>query len=414
MFERFTEQARRVLVLATREARNAGHPSVDSGDLLVALAEEVAGVASRALTEAGAEHEKVMAANRDLPIRPVAALDEALACDGKTALQAVAEQAAAWYRSEVGTAHLLLGILDQDGCRAVDLLAALSIDRRALVATVVRMDDDGARDGAAGRSDGRTAPSRVLSTLLVEWEPALDESALAPPAPPRPRVDAADDAADLARQWALADWLVRVVTPTWLDAAGVADQAAALRSVEPLGDRATAEAAGAALDAAASELAEQVPAAVPPALRPAVAEELARCRSAGGERAASAAVAADLADGVTDAAAEGVSRAMGDLVMRRAEESSLGLWARAFSNARKEVDGSARGSAGRRPSAPRTSGGQGSRRDAMRAVRMAAGPAALPLTILEAGVRSARERRARDRLDQAAARAAVVACCRQL
>src|SRR3954454_16007136 len=194
MFERFTEQARRVLVLATREARSAGHPSVDSGDLLVALAEEVAGVASRALTEAGAEHEKLMAANRNLPIRPVAALDEAMADDAKTALQAAAEQAVASYRSEVETAHLLLGILDQDGCRAVDLLAALSIDRRALVATVIRMDDDGARDGAAGRPDGRLAPSRVLSTLLAEWEPALDDSALARLAPLRPRVDAADDA----------------------------------------------------------------------------------------------------------------------------------------------------------------------------------------------------------------------------
>src|SRR3954471_20331590 len=98
MFERFTEQARRVLVLATREARNAGHPSVDSGDLLVALAEELAGVARRALIEAGPERENRGAANRDLPIRPVAALDEAMADDAKTALQAAAEQAVASYR----------------------------------------------------------------------------------------------------------------------------------------------------------------------------------------------------------------------------------------------------------------------------------------------------------------------------
>ena len=50
----------------------------------------------------------------------------------------------------------------------------------------------------------------------------------------------------------------------------------------------------------------------------------------------------------------------------------------------------------------------------MRAARMAPGPVAIPLSLLEAGMRSARARRAKDRIDSRATRAALVACCRQL
>ena len=50
----------------------------------------------------------------------------------------------------------------------------------------------------------------------------------------------------------------------------------------------------------------------------------------------------------------------------------------------------------------------------MRAMRMATGPVAIPLSLLEAGIRSARARRAKERIDSRATRAALVACCRQL
>jgi hypothetical protein len=409
MFERFTEQARRVLVLATREARAAGHPNVDSGDLLVALAEESEGVASHALAEAGAALDDVATANRELPTRTVVAVDEAMAEDAKTALQVAAEQAVSLDRAEVDTGHLLLGLLDQDGCRALDLLAALSVDRDQLADAVVRIGREGGRDGAPARTIGHPTRSRVLSTLLDQWEPALEGPATERVALLRTRVEATDDLSDLRRQWALADWLVRLATPAWLDAAGLGKDAAALRAVGSLDGRASAESAGAVLDAVAAELAERVPAAIPSPVRPAVAAELDGCRAAGGERAAGAAVTDGLDDNVTDAATDGVRRAVADLVMRQAHDPALGPWGRAFSNARKEAEAST----GRRSGTARPSG-QGARRVAMRAVRMAAGPAALPLTILEAGVRSARERRARDRLDQAAARAALVACCRQV
>ena len=120
------------------------------------------------------------------------------------------------------------------------------------------------------------------------------------------------------------------------------------------------------------------------------------------------------AGAITAAAAEGVTRAMGELVLRRRDDAGARLWGRSFTTARKAAEGEGRLGAGRRPSSQRSVGSKGARTIAMRAVRMAAGPAALPLTLLEAGVRSARARRARERLDSRATRAAVAACCRQL
>jgi prophage maintenance system killer protein len=53
MFERFTDRARRSLVLATQEAESLGHNFIGTEHLLLGLMAEGTGVASRALTELG-------------------------------------------------------------------------------------------------------------------------------------------------------------------------------------------------------------------------------------------------------------------------------------------------------------------------------------------------------------------------
>src|SRR5436309_37060 len=104
MFERFTEQARRVLVLAARETRLAGRES---------------------LAQAGVGAHTLGQVNRAVgaPHQPAAPDDDAMAADAKAALQAAAEHAIADGHAEVGTAHILLGVLDQQGSRALSVLA---------------------------------------------------------------------------------------------------------------------------------------------------------------------------------------------------------------------------------------------------------------------------------------------------
>ena len=53
MFERFTDRARRVVVLAQQEARDLGHNYIGTEHILLALIDEGQGVAAKALTALG-------------------------------------------------------------------------------------------------------------------------------------------------------------------------------------------------------------------------------------------------------------------------------------------------------------------------------------------------------------------------
>ena len=56
-------------------------------------------------------------------------------------------------------------------------------------------------------------------------------------------IGTAGDGQDEARGYLAADWAIRVVTPRWLDAAGLTVPAAELRALQPIVDAQTAEAA---------------------------------------------------------------------------------------------------------------------------------------------------------------------------
>jgi ATP-dependent Clp protease ATP-binding subunit ClpA len=65
MFERFTEEARRVVVLAQEEARDAGDPCIDGAHLLLGIA-TVQGPGSRVLRAVGVDVARVRAAIHDV------------------------------------------------------------------------------------------------------------------------------------------------------------------------------------------------------------------------------------------------------------------------------------------------------------------------------------------------------------
>ena len=61
MFERFTERARQVVVLAQDEARSLRHNYIGTEHLLLGLLREEEGLAARVLSELGVELEAVRA-----------------------------------------------------------------------------------------------------------------------------------------------------------------------------------------------------------------------------------------------------------------------------------------------------------------------------------------------------------------
>ena len=176
MFERFHQDARRVLVRARHEAALAGHGQIGCEHLLLGLLAEP-GPAAIAMAEAGLE----LAAVRDrLPrrgrsepdpldadalasvgidldqVRRAAdaafgpgALDRAkraarkpgrmrLTADAKKALELALRAAVSLRHREITGGHLLIGIIDQGDNGATSLLTASHADTAALRADVLR------------------------------------------------------------------------------------------------------------------------------------------------------------------------------------------------------------------------------------------------------------------------------------
>jgi ATP-dependent Clp protease ATP-binding subunit ClpC len=127
MFERFTDHARQVVVLAQEEARALGHPAIGSEHILLGLLREEEGLASRVLGSLGVEIEAMrervaqLAGRGDhettgqIPFTPGAT----------KVLELSLREALALGHNYIGTEHILLGIArEKDGMAARVLLDA--------------------------------------------------------------------------------------------------------------------------------------------------------------------------------------------------------------------------------------------------------------------------------------------------
>jgi len=178
MFERFTDRARRVVVLAQEEARMLNHDHVGTEHILLALIREGGGVAARALQSLGiteeAARQKVEEVvgrgqpgpqQENLPFTPRA----------KKTLQLSLREAIALGHAYIGTEHILLGLVRVEEGVAMQVLSDLALDPivvRQKVIQLVRARQ--ARDEpGTGRATGR-GKRKLVSELRgrldsLEW-----------------------------------------------------------------------------------------------------------------------------------------------------------------------------------------------------------------------------------------------------
>ena len=130
MFERFTERARRVVVLAQEEARMLDHNYVGTEHILLGLLHEGEGVAARALESLGisldAMREAVegiigrgqQAPSRHIPFTPRA----------KKMLELSLREALQLGHDYIGTEHILLGLIREGDGVAAQVLTNAGVD----------------------------------------------------------------------------------------------------------------------------------------------------------------------------------------------------------------------------------------------------------------------------------------------
>lgn len=126
MFERFTERARQVVVLAQQEARNNECRYIGTEHLLVGLLREEDGLAARVLKKLGVDIVRAAKIVKDLSDGTPEKIEGQITMTPRTkkALELALREALSLGHNYIGTEHVLLGMLRDDQSKAYAILAS--------------------------------------------------------------------------------------------------------------------------------------------------------------------------------------------------------------------------------------------------------------------------------------------------
>jgi ATP-dependent Clp protease ATP-binding subunit ClpC len=167
MFERFTERARQVVVLAQEEARTLKHNYIGTEHILLGLLREEEGLAARVLESLDITVERV----RSQVVRIVGSGEEVTSGQipftprAKKVLELALREALSLGHNYIGTEHILLGLVRENEGVAARILLDFDADSEKIRNEVIRMlSGPGSRrqgSGAAGSGEGKKS-SKLL------------------------------------------------------------------------------------------------------------------------------------------------------------------------------------------------------------------------------------------------------------
>jgi ATP-dependent Clp protease ATP-binding subunit ClpC len=126
MFERFTESARRTLFFARYEVTQLGATSIETEHLLLGLTRESKGIIAQilALSHVSPNDIRKEVESRSVFRQRIAtSVEIPFGAETKRVLQFAAEEADRLGHSYIGTEHLLLGLLREEGSVAASILS---------------------------------------------------------------------------------------------------------------------------------------------------------------------------------------------------------------------------------------------------------------------------------------------------
>jgi len=141
MFERFTDRARRVVVLAQENARLLNHGYIGTEHLLLGLVHEGEGVAARGLLGLGVRLDSVrsevvetVGQGHQMPSGHISFTPRA-----KKVLELSLREALQLKHNSIGTGHILLGLVREGDGVAVQVLEKLGFDLSGVRQTIIRL-----------------------------------------------------------------------------------------------------------------------------------------------------------------------------------------------------------------------------------------------------------------------------------
>ena len=166
MFERFTERARQVVVLAQEEARTLKHNYIGTEHILLGLLREEEGLAARVLESLDITVERV----RSQVVRIVGSGEEVTSGQipftprAKKVLELALREALSLGHNYIGTEHILLGLVRENEGVAARILLDFDADSDKIRNEVIRMlsGPGGRRQGGGGGGSGEGKKSSKL------------------------------------------------------------------------------------------------------------------------------------------------------------------------------------------------------------------------------------------------------------
>ncbi len=177
MFERFTDRARRVVVLAQEEARLLNHNYIGTEHILLGLIHEGEGVAAKALESLGISLEAVRSQVEEIigqggsspsghiPFTPRA----------KKVLELSLREALQLGHNYIGTEHILLGLIREGEGVAAQVLVKLGADLSRVRQQVIQLLSGYSGPGSQGEKAGATAGGGTSSEGQASGSLVLDQ-----------------------------------------------------------------------------------------------------------------------------------------------------------------------------------------------------------------------------------------------
>jgi ATP-dependent Clp protease ATP-binding subunit ClpC len=168
VFERFTDRARRVIVLAQEEARLLDHNYIGTEHVLLGLIHEGEGMAAQALEQVGvslpavrAEVKAMIGGAASAPSGHIPFTPRA-----KKVLELSLREALQLGHDYIGTEHLLLGLIREGEGVAAQVLVKLGADLSRVRSQVVQM-----LGGPPGERPSEAVPAELPSTVIEDGIP---------------------------------------------------------------------------------------------------------------------------------------------------------------------------------------------------------------------------------------------------
>jgi ATP-dependent Clp protease ATP-binding subunit ClpC len=174
MFERFTDQSHRAVVLAQEEARRLSHDHVGTEHLLAGLLREERGAAAQVLGSSGVTLDAVRGQIAALagPGQEPPRGHIAFTARAKKGFE-LALREATRLGQQIGTGHLLLGLTGQADCTAAQVLGTLGLDVEVFRARVIAE--------TASRPEGQEYPPLLRPRVRARRVALSDPENVIPP-----------------------------------------------------------------------------------------------------------------------------------------------------------------------------------------------------------------------------------------